>query len=162
MEQLQEGLNEWLPIVQQPKTLFVVKTLEPNTSYQFRIIAYNEYGPGLPSNPSQNIFTKSTNKGTVVIHSVMFHLKLCLLGFLTAASPSFRKKMPPVIRSSESDTKGTGMTSSLHHHWLHHVSCRYTRFWILVPTATTPYGEHVRPSRCESVIITTCHGRHRL
>ena len=63
VEQLQEGLNEWQPIIQQPKTTFVVKTLEPNTSYQFRITAYNDCGSSPPSEASLTVFTKPVTKG---------------------------------------------------------------------------------------------------
>lgn len=58
VEQLQGGFEDWRPIVQQLKTSFTVKTLEPNTWYQFRIIANNEQGGASePSPPSDKVFT---------------------------------------------------------------------------------------------------------
>ena len=73
VEQLQEGLNEWQPIIQQPKTTFVVKTLEPNTSYQFRITAYNDCGNSPPSEASLTVFTKPVTKGENVLYSTHRH-----------------------------------------------------------------------------------------
>ena len=60
VEQLREGFGEWQPIVQQPRTVFVVRTLNPNTWYQFRIIACNDNGESRPSEPSEIV---STAKG---------------------------------------------------------------------------------------------------
>ena len=55
---LQEGFEDWQPIIQQPKTMFIIKTLQSNTCYQFRVLACNEYGAGLASEPSDMITTK--------------------------------------------------------------------------------------------------------
>lgn len=57
IEQLQKGFEDWRPIVQQLKTTFTVKTLDPNTWYQFRIIAVNEQGQSPPSLPSDRVST---------------------------------------------------------------------------------------------------------
>ena len=57
VEQLQNGFEDWRPIVQQLKTTFTVKTLDPNTWYQFRIIACNEQGSSEPSPPSEKVYT---------------------------------------------------------------------------------------------------------
>ena len=57
VEQLKEGFGDWQPIVQQPKPSFVVKTLDPNTWYQFRVIACNENGESRPSDPSEIVST---------------------------------------------------------------------------------------------------------
>lgn len=62
VEQLQEGYDDWRPIVQQTKTSFVVKTLNPNTWYQFRIIASNEHGSSEPSQPSEKVYTTIRNR----------------------------------------------------------------------------------------------------
>jgi serine/threonine protein kinase len=62
VEQLQEGLDDWMVIVQQLKTSFVVKTLNVNTWYQFRIIANNEHGSSNPGPPSDRVFTTKTPK----------------------------------------------------------------------------------------------------
>jgi len=58
IEMLQLGSDQWQPIVQHPKNSFIVKTLEPNMSYQFRVIAYNEFGASSPSEPSEVASTK--------------------------------------------------------------------------------------------------------
>lgn len=58
IEMLQLGSDQWQPIVQHPKNSFIVKTLEPNMSYQFRVIAYNEFGASRPSEPSEVASTK--------------------------------------------------------------------------------------------------------
>ena len=58
VEILQEGFDEWQPIIQQPKNYFVVKTLEANTSYQFRVIAYNDFGGSKPSEPTEMVSTR--------------------------------------------------------------------------------------------------------
>ena len=55
---LQEGFEDWQPIIQQPKTTFIVKALQPSTSYQFRVLACNQYGAGQPSDPSDTVTTK--------------------------------------------------------------------------------------------------------
>ena len=81
VEQLQEGLNEWQPIIQQPKTTFVIKTLEPSTSYQFRISAYNDCGSSAPSEASSTVFTKPVTKGELnrneilCMHNSCFQIK---------------------------------------------------------------------------------------
>ena len=59
VEMFQEGIDLWQPIVQQPRSFFVVKTLEPLTTYKFRVSAVNEYGFGAPSEPSDSVLTKS-------------------------------------------------------------------------------------------------------
>ncbi len=46
---LQEGFEEWQPIIQQPRVYFMVKNLLPNTSYHFRVTAINDYGASPPS-----------------------------------------------------------------------------------------------------------------
>ena len=58
IEMLQGGFDQWQPIVQQPRTYFVVKTLEPSTSYQFRVSAVNKYGFSAPSEPTDLVVTK--------------------------------------------------------------------------------------------------------
>ncbi|CAI8009161.1 Kalirin, partial [Geodia barretti] len=58
VEMLQEGFEDWQPIIQQPKTTFIVKALQPSTSYQFRVLACNQYGAGQPSDPSDTVTTK--------------------------------------------------------------------------------------------------------
>ena len=58
VEMLQRGFDQWQPIVQQPRTYFVVKTLEPSTAYQFRVSAVNKYGFSPPSEPSEQVLTK--------------------------------------------------------------------------------------------------------
>ena len=58
VEMLQEGFEDWQPIIQQPKNMFTVKTLQSNTCYRFRVLACNEYGAGEPSDPSDMITTK--------------------------------------------------------------------------------------------------------
>ena len=60
VEQLKEGFGEWQAIVQQPRTVFVVKTLNPNTWYQFRVIAISDNGESRASEPSEIV---STTKG---------------------------------------------------------------------------------------------------
>ena len=55
---LQEGFEDWQPIIQQPKTTFIVKALQSSTCYQFRVLACNQYGAGQPSEPSDTITTK--------------------------------------------------------------------------------------------------------
>ncbi len=55
IEMLQEGFTQWQPIVQ---NCFVVKTLNPSTSYQFRVSAVNEYGFSSPSEVSDPVVTK--------------------------------------------------------------------------------------------------------
>ena len=67
VEQLREGFGEWQPIVQQPKAVFVVKTLNPNTWYQFRVIACNDNGESRASEPSEIV---STAKGKGLIEAV--------------------------------------------------------------------------------------------
>ena len=64
MEQLQEGMDDWKPIVQQPKTAFAVRTLDPNTWYQFRVIANNEIGSSDPSPPSDKVYTTKNKSKT--------------------------------------------------------------------------------------------------
>ena len=64
IEIMQDGLDEWQPIVQHPKNYFVVKTLEPNTSYRFRVIAYNEFGASKPSEPSEVVTTKGRGRSS--------------------------------------------------------------------------------------------------
>ncbi len=49
VEMLQEGFEEWQPIIQQPRVYFMAKNLLPNTSYHFRVTAINEYGASPPS-----------------------------------------------------------------------------------------------------------------
>ena len=49
VEMLQEGFEEWQPIIQQPRVYFMVKNLLPNTSYHFRVTAINDYGASPPS-----------------------------------------------------------------------------------------------------------------
>ena len=66
VEQLQEGFGDWQPIVQQSKNVFVVRTLNPNTWYQFRIIARNEIGESEPSEPSEIVNT--TKRGISLLH----------------------------------------------------------------------------------------------
>ena len=85
IEMLQEGFDQWQPIVQQPRNYFVVKTLEPSTSYWFRVSAVNEYGFSSPSEISDPVVTKGR-------------------GFLTG-SPSFRKRTSNTI-SSNDEVKG--------------------------------------------------------
>ena len=58
VEMLQEGFEDWQPIIQQPKNMFIVKALQSNTCYRFRVLACNEYGAGEPSDPSDMITTK--------------------------------------------------------------------------------------------------------
>lgn len=58
VEMLQEGFEDWQPIIQQPKTMFIVKALQPNKCYQFRVLACNKYGAGLSSDASDMITTK--------------------------------------------------------------------------------------------------------
>lgn len=58
IEMLQGGFDQWQPIVQQPRTYFVVKTLEPSMSYQFRVSAVNKYGFSAPSEPTDLVVTK--------------------------------------------------------------------------------------------------------
>ena len=58
IEMLQLGIDQWQPIVQQPRNNFTVKTLEPSMSYKFRVIAYNEFGASKPSEPSDVVSTK--------------------------------------------------------------------------------------------------------
>ena len=55
---LQEGFEDWQPIIQQPKTTFIVKALQPNTCYRFRVLACNKYGAGQSSDESDMITTK--------------------------------------------------------------------------------------------------------
>ncbi len=58
IEMLQDRFDKWQPIVQQPRTYFVVKILEPSTSYQFRVSAVNEYGFSTPSEATDVVVTK--------------------------------------------------------------------------------------------------------
>jgi len=46
---LQEGFQEWQQIIQQSRVQYMVKSLLPNTTYHFRVTAYNEYGASEPS-----------------------------------------------------------------------------------------------------------------
>lgn len=62
VEILQDRFDEWQPIVQHPKNYFVVKTLEPNTTYRFRVIAYNEFGASKASEPSEAVSTKGRGR----------------------------------------------------------------------------------------------------
>ncbi len=64
IELLQDGFEEWQPIIQHPKNYFVVKTLESNTSYRFRVIAYNEFGASKPSETSDVMSTKGRGRST--------------------------------------------------------------------------------------------------
>lgn len=64
VEQLQEGMDDWKPIVQQHKTAFAVRTLDPNTWYQFRVIANNEIGSSDPSPPSDKVYTTKNKSKT--------------------------------------------------------------------------------------------------
>ena len=59
LEMLQAGFTSWQAIIQQPICNFTIRTLEPGTSYQFRVIAYNKYGASKPSDPSEPIITRS-------------------------------------------------------------------------------------------------------
>ena len=63
IEMMQDGFDQWQPIVQQPRNYFVVKTLEPSTTYQFRVSAVNKYGFSPPSEPTDPVLTKG--KGLV-------------------------------------------------------------------------------------------------
>lgn len=56
---LQAGFTSWQAIIQQPRCNFTIRTLEPATSYQFRVIAYNKYGASKPSPPCASIQTKA-------------------------------------------------------------------------------------------------------
>ena len=56
---LQAGFTSWQAIIQQPRCNFTIRTLEPATSYQFRVIAYNKYGASRPSEPCAAILTKA-------------------------------------------------------------------------------------------------------
>ena len=58
IELLQEGFEKWQPIVQVIKNSYIVKTLEPNTTYRFRIIAINDLGGSRPSEASEVVSTK--------------------------------------------------------------------------------------------------------
>ena len=62
IEMLQKGFDVWQPIVQHPKSYFTVKTLEANTSYQFRVIAYNSYGASKSGEVSE-VFETRTGGG---------------------------------------------------------------------------------------------------
>ena len=64
LEMLQAGFTSWQAIIQQPRCTFTIRTLEPSTSYQFRVIAYNKYGASKPSEPCVAITTKA--KGWLV------------------------------------------------------------------------------------------------
>ena len=55
VEMLQEGFDTWQPIIQQSRNHFMVKSLLPNTTYLFRVIAYNEYGASEPSQSTKVI-----------------------------------------------------------------------------------------------------------
>ena len=56
---LQAGFTSWQAIIQQPRCTFTIRTLEPSTGYQFRVIAYNKYGASKPSEPCVPISTKA-------------------------------------------------------------------------------------------------------
>lgn len=86
VEMLQDGFDQWQPIVQQPRTYFVVKTLEPNTCYRFRVSAVNKYGFSPPSEPTDMVITKG--KG------------------LLNSSPTFKKASGSHL--STEDIKGQG------------------------------------------------------
>ena len=87
IEMWQDGFDQWQPIVQQPRTYFVVKTLEPSTSYKFRVSAVNKYGFGSPSEPTDPVVTKG--KGPI------------------SASPTL-KKPPPIDEVKGESAKGRG------------------------------------------------------
>ena len=78
IESLQEGFGEWHQIAQNSRNSYVVKTLEQNTSYVFRIVALNEYGASKPSEQSDCVVTKT--KGWLVsspsIHKKPVHPEL--------------------------------------------------------------------------------------
>ena len=59
VEMLQAGFTSWQAIIQQPRCSFTIRTLEPGTSYQFRVIAYNKYGASKPSEPCEAIVTRA-------------------------------------------------------------------------------------------------------
>ena len=59
VEMLQAGFTTWQAIIQQPRSSFTIRTLEPGTSYQFRVIAYNKYGASKPSEPCEPIVTRA-------------------------------------------------------------------------------------------------------
>ena len=59
VEMLQAGFTSWQAIIQQPRSSFTIRTLEPGTSYQFRVIAYNKYGASKPSEPCDPIVTRA-------------------------------------------------------------------------------------------------------
>ena len=59
VEMLQAGFTSWQAIIQQPRSSFTIRTLEPGTSYQFRVVAYNKYGASKPSEPCDPIMTRA-------------------------------------------------------------------------------------------------------
>ena len=69
IEMLQDGFDQWQPIVQQPRNYFVVKTLVPSTSYRFRVSAVNKYGFSAPSEPTDQVVTKG--KGLITSSPTM-------------------------------------------------------------------------------------------
>jgi len=87
IEMLQEGFNQWQPIVQQPRNYFLVKTLQPSTTYQFRVSAVNEYGFSAPSEISDPVVTKGRG--------------------LLVGSPSFKKHVGNAPSATE-EVKGEG------------------------------------------------------
>lgn len=62
LQLLQDGLRDWQPIMKLEKSArsCTVKTLEPNTSYQFRVLAINEHGYSDPSDSTDVVRTKGT------------------------------------------------------------------------------------------------------
>ena len=86
IELLQEGFQQWQPIVQQPRNYFVVKTLEPSTSYQFRVSAVNYHGFSSPSEASDPVVTKARG--------------------LLSASPNFRKTSAGASSVLSQEVKG--------------------------------------------------------
>ena len=89
IEQLQKGFEDWRPIVQQLKTTFTVKTLDPNSWYQFRIIAVNEQGQSPPSTPSERVSTVKTKGQYRLGVEPTLRVNLVIIGWM---SPVAKKR----------------------------------------------------------------------
>ena len=77
LQLLQDGLKDWQPIMKLEKTSCTVRTLEPNLSYQFRVLAINELGLSDPSEPTDVIRTKGVCVCVCVFLCVCVHHIKC-------------------------------------------------------------------------------------
>ena len=78
LQLLQDGLKDWQPIMKLERTNCTVKTLEPNISYQFRVLAINDLGFSNPSEPTDVVKTKG----------VCMHVRACNTSNLLSFTPT--------------------------------------------------------------------------